>query len=428
LIKWSSQNVPSVKSESYMPPLSDIGITLHYSTMPDWKFVSDWYKDLAATKAKVDFEVQEAVADLFPKGTDGMSEQTIITMIYEYIVNEIRYSSISFRQSGLVPQKASDVITTKIGDCKDVSTLFVAMCEEVGIDANLVLVNTRNKGQHAMELPSIEFNHCIAKVDLNGEEKFVELTTDLYPFSTVSASLEGSFILEIDPDSETAEPRLLPRSESLPNGIYRESTVELHTNKMDVEKRCVKSGSRGAGMRSSYRDDGDEARRKTMQEAISGDYANIKLNELSFGESLENNADSVDYMYSYTVTNPYTKIGSLEIVKVPLADGIEPIDFLAVDERKYGVELWKYFSYTVAEEKIVITMPSGKSLAEKPEDVKFSNELVDYELTFRTVGGKLEVYRRMHFKKSKIELKDYDLFKESMEKIITADNLQIGIK
>lgn len=428
LITWSSQDIPSVKSESYMPPLSDIGITLHYSTMPDWKFVSDWYKDLAATKAKVDFEVQEAVADLFPNGTDGMSEQTIISMIYEYIVNEIRYSSISFRQSGLVPQKASDVITTKIGDCKDVSTLFVAMCEEVGIDANLVLVNTRNKGQHAMELPSIEFNHCIAKVDLNGEEKFVELTTDLYPFSTVSASLEGSFILEIDPDSETAEPRLLPRSESLPNGIFRESTVELHANKMDVEKRCVKSGSRGAGMRSSYRDDGDEARRKTMQEAISGDYANIKLNELSFGESLESNADSVDYTYSYTVTNPYTKIGSLEIVKVPLADGIEPIDFLAVDERKYGVELWKYFSYTVAEEKIVITMPSGKSLAEKPEDVKFSNELVDYELTFRTVGGKLEVYRRMHFKKSKIELKDYDLFKESMEKIITADNLQIGIK
>ncbi len=428
LLIYSSTDNESIKSEGYMPPLVDIGRTLHYSSMPDWSFVSDWYSDLAATKAKVDFEVKESVKTLFPEGTDGLSEREMIEAIYGYIVNEIRYSSISFRQSGLVPQKASDVITTKIGDCKDVSTLFVAMCEEVGIDASLVLVNTRNKGQQAMELPSIEFNHCIAKVNLEGEEKFVELTTDLYPFSTVSASLEGSFILEIDPDNKEIEPRFLPRSQSLPNAIFRESTVKLFDNKMTVSKSCVKTGARGGGMRSTYRDDGEEARKKSMQEAISGDYANIKLDNLEFDETLENNSDSVAYKYEYTVSNPYTKIGSLQIVKVPLADNIEPIEFLSVEDRKFGVELWKYFSYSVAVEEISITMPEGKRLAEKPEDVAFSNKLVDYELSFKVEAGVLKVYRKIHFKESKIELDDYELFKESMEKIITADNLQIGVK
>jgi cytochrome c-type biogenesis protein CcmH/NrfG len=425
---YSSVDNESIKSEGYMPPLVDIGRTLHYSSMPDWNFVSDWYSDLAATKAKVDFEVKESVKSLFPEGTDGLSEQEMITAIYGYIVNEIRYSSISFRQSGLVPQKASSVITTKIGDCKDVSTLFVAMCEEVGIDATLVLVNTRNKGQHAMELPSIDFNHCIAKVVLNDEERFVELTTDLYPFSTVSASLEGSFILEIDPTNDSAEPRFLPRSAALPNTIIRESEVQLMSNKMVIEKSCVKTGSRGGGMRSSYRDDGEEARKKTMQEAITGDYANIKLDHLKFNETLENNSDSVAYEYGYTVSNPYTKIGTLQIVKVPLADNIDPIDFLSVEDRKYAVELWKYFSYSVAVENMSVNMPEGKRLAEKPEDVTLSNALVDYELSFKVENGVLKVHRSIHFKKSKIELADYDLFKASMEKIITADNLQIGIK
>jgi hypothetical protein len=279
-----------------------------------------------------------------------------------------------------------------------------------------------------MELPSIDFNHCIAKVVLNDEERFVELTTDLYPFSTVSASLEGSFILEIDPTNDSVEPRFLPRSKTLPNTIIRESEVQLMSNKMVIQKGCVKTGSRGGGMRSSYRDDGEEARKKTMQEAITGDYANIKLDHLKFNETLENNSDSVAYEYGYTVSNPYTKIGTLQIVKVPLADNIDPIDFLSVEDRKYGVELWKYFSYSVAVENMSVTMPEGKRLAEKPEDVSLSNALVDYELSFKVENGVLKVHRSIHFKKSKIELADYDLFKATMEKIITADNLQIGIK
>lgn len=426
LITWSAKDVASVKSEGLMPPLADIGRTLHYSSIPDWKFVSDWYSDLAATKAKVDFGVDEAVANLFPDGHEQLTDAEKIRAIYAYIVNEIRYSSISFRQSGLVPQKASDVVTTKIGDCKDVSTLFVSMCEAVDIEAGLVLVNTRQNGQHAMELPSIEFNHCIAKTTLNGEERFVELTTDLYPFSTVSSSLEGSFILEIDKDKDAVSPRLLPRSTALPNAIYRQGMIQLGDSNMEVRKRCIKTGSHGGGMRASYRDDGEEARRKTMQEAISGDYANIKLDDLIFNESLESNIDSVQYEYSYTVTNPYTKIGSLQIVKLPLADAIEPIEFLSIENRKYDVELWKYFTYSTAYEEFTVEFPKGKKLAEKPVDVHISNGLVDYDLTFEMLGSTLRVTRKIHFKQSKILLEDFDLLKTTMEKIITADNLQIG--
>ncbi|MCG8573901.1 MAG: tetratricopeptide repeat protein [Flavobacteriales bacterium] len=427
MVEFSAKDVESIKSESFMPALTDIGRVLHYSSMPDWDFVSDWYSDLAATKARVDYEVKAIVNDLFPDGWEGVSDEEKVSKVYEYIVNEIRYSSISFRQSGLVPQKASKVLITKIGDCKDVSTLFVAMCEELGVDANLVLVNTRKNGQHAMDLPSIDFNHCIAKVDLNGEEQFVELTTDLYAFATVSPSLQGSFILEIDEDGEKNEPRLLPANKNKPNAIYRKSEATLKKNTMVVDKESIKTGSVGAGMRSIYRDIGEEERRKEMQEAISGEYANIKLNHVKFGESLENNTDSVEYQYGYTVSNPFTKIGSLEIVKVPLADNLKPIEFLSAEERKYGVELWRYFRYTVAEEEMFVAFEDGRKLTEVPEDVMISNELLDYKLTFKMQDGKLRIYRRIEFKTTKIELKDFELFKTAMEEVITADNLQIGL-
>ena len=428
LVTYKTVSNESIKDESFMPALTDVGRVLHYSTMPDWKFVSDWYSDLAATKAKVDFEVKHLVKELFPDGHEGVSEEQKIKTIYDYIVNEIRYSSISFRQSGLIPQKASDVITTKIGDCKDVSTLFVALCEEVDVDANLVLVNTRNKGQYAMELPSIEFNHCIAKVNLNNEERFVELTTDLYPFGTVSASLEGSFMLEIDTEKSDVKPQFIPQNKTAINAIYRKSEMTVEKNSFTVEKDCYKTGSLGGRMRLIYRDIGEEAKRKEMQEAISGDYPNIKLDKLKFDESLENNSDSVHYNYSYKVTNPFTKISDLEIFKVPMADNIEPIDFLSVDDRKFSLDFWDYFTYKEATEEITIHLPADKTLADVPKNVSINNDLIEYNLTFKENGKDLIVTRYIKFKKGSIPKDEFELLRTSMEEVISADNLQIGLK
>ncbi|MEX1002502.1 MAG: DUF3857 domain-containing protein [Crocinitomicaceae bacterium] len=428
LVRWYATDCPSIKSESFMPALTDVGRVLHYTTMPDWKFVSDWYSDLSATKAKVDYEVKEAVQELYPDGWEGISDEEKIRTVYEYIVNEIRYSSISFRQSGLIPQKASKVITTKIGDCKDVSTLFVAMCEELDVDAQLVLVNTRERGQKTMELPSINFNHCIAKVNVNGEERFVELTTDLYPFATISSSLEGAFILEIDPDKEDVQPRLLPRNELAINAIYRATTVDVKENELLVEKSSIKTGSIGAGMRNSYRDIGEEQRRKKMQKAITGDYTNVKLEEATFDSSLQDNSDSVLYSYTYTIQNPFTSIGDLQILKLPFAENIKPMDFLSVDNRKFGVELWKYFDYAIAKEILTLKIPEDKQLAEVPKNLSISNEFLDYELSFELKDKTLTVDRSIEFKVTTIPVEKFEDFKRTMDQVIKADELQIGLK
>lgn len=427
LVEYRATNCESIKSETLMPALTDVGRVLHYSTMEDWQFVADWYSDLASTKAKVDYDVEQLAADLFPDGYDGLTAEDKMKTIYDYVVNEIRYSSISFRQSGFIPQKASQVITTKIGDCKDVSTLFVALCDVVGVDANLVLVNSRYKGQQAMVLPSINFNHCIAKVNIDNEDRYIELTSDLYPFGTVGSSLEGSFILEINKEGGNTEPTYIPSNSKSINAIYRDSEVTFEGKNVFVAKNTVKTGSIGAGMRSSYRDEGDEARRKRMQEAVSGDFANVKLKEVNFNETIENNADSVTYNYSYTITDPFTRISNLEILKVPLADNIEPIEFLAVDDRKFGVELWSYFGYSVAEETMKMVMPAGKKMAELPENVVVDNDIVSYSLTFSNEGKDLRIIRKIRFKKSYIPIEEYDLFKKSMEKIIDADDIQVGL-
>lgn len=61
--------------------------------------------------------------------------------------------------------KARDVLVNKIGDCKDVSTLGIAMLREVGITAHYVLVNSGDEERRGNIPPSIDFNHCIVAVE-----------------------------------------------------------------------------------------------------------------------------------------------------------------------------------------------------------------------------------------------------------------------
>ena len=82
---------------------------------------------------------------------------------------------VSFRQSAFVPQRASAVLSTKLGDCKDLSGLFVTLAHMAGINAKMMLVDTRNNGQKDILLPSVEFNHCVVKAMLDNKNYFIEL-------------------------------------------------------------------------------------------------------------------------------------------------------------------------------------------------------------------------------------------------------------
>src|SRR5690606_17886243 len=152
---WEMQQVPAMKSEPLMPKITDIGSILHISTLKTWNEVADWYSDLAYQDVSNNFELNTTFEEIFAKEKPADEFQKA-KMIYEYIIKNIRYSSVSFRQSGLVPQNVSKTLSTRLGDCKDLSTLFVSLAANAGIQSQLVLIDTRDNGIMDMVLPSME--------------------------------------------------------------------------------------------------------------------------------------------------------------------------------------------------------------------------------------------------------------------------------
>jgi len=47
---WECDSLPKIKTEFFMPPLSDVGIILHISTINNWNTISKWYLDVSQSK------------------------------------------------------------------------------------------------------------------------------------------------------------------------------------------------------------------------------------------------------------------------------------------------------------------------------------------------------------------------------------------
>ena len=135
------------KDEPLMPSLVDISAVLHISTIGSWKEIADWYSDISSNKAEEDFEIVALYKNYFRLDKKPMTQFEKARTIYDYIESNIRYSSVSFRQSAYVPQRPSVTLTTRLGECKDLSSLFVTLASLAGISSQMVLVDTRDNGQ-----------------------------------------------------------------------------------------------------------------------------------------------------------------------------------------------------------------------------------------------------------------------------------------
>ena len=350
-------------------------------------------------------------------------------IFYNYIEQNIRYSSVSFRQSGIVPQEASDVIITRIGDCKDLSVLFTSMCREAGINANVVLVCRRENGTYCMPLPSFDFDHAIARAKLDGKEYYIELTSSYYPFAAMGENLYKAFVLNIDNDStKKAEPIYLTPSTRQVNKIFRQSKVSFSGNNMNKQVYTLRTGDQAAYSRAYYRDFGKEEREKKFTQAISGEYPNTKLLSLTFDANLNDCSDTVTYKYSSISQKVFSEISNLSIVKLPLTDPLNPMDFLSSDERLFPIEAWNYSFGDTIVEKLTIAIPENKQLAEVPKSANYACKQANYSIKYTLLGKELQVERLLVYKNDFVAVSEYKEYKIFMELVAKSDSQQIALK
>ena len=430
LYTWEMDNQAAIKSEPYMPELVDVAPTLFISSIPDWKFMSNWYSDLSSSKAKQDFEVKEVVAELL-KDKKDISDLDKAKLLYNYIANNIAYSNVPFMHSAIIPQKAARTIATKLGDCKDVSTLFVAMCKEANLKANLVLVDTRGNGENHLHLPSMDFNHCISLLTIGDKKYFIELTNQKLAFANMpSADVRAnSLFIPRDGDQPATALAKVDLPTMILNKIERTSIVKLEGNDVTFSRNITRWGATASAMRSDYVDLGQEEREKTLTQNVSSGYkSQLKLNYLKFGD-LKKLQDTLKMEYSFTLKKEVNEIAGMKVFRIPWADAVETLDFVALEKRTYPFDVWEYTSLKSNIEQITIELPAGVSLQERPNSVNLTCPVAEYHLNYDySNSGKIIVSREMKIIGDIVKPEDYATFKEFYNKVAEADTKQLAYK
>ena len=432
LYSWVKEENETVKNESLMPEFEDVSQSISVSTLPNWAFVADWYSDLASSKSDIESEVKETVNKLLPK-YKMYSELERAKIIYNYIVGNIQYSSVSFRQGAYVPQKADKTLTTKLGDCKDLSTLFVAMCREVELNASLVLVSTRQNGQRISELPTIDFNHCISKLKVNNQDYFIELTWNNLPFGTTTYSLKNAIFLEIPTANSTAAPDIKTYNFNQLQGTnsishYTEITVE--NNNTNIKKDTYLRGFFAARGRDEYKNQ----KKETVEKQLLSKIANIfhgaaNLNNYKF-TNLENLSDTMVLNSDFSIANSVTNIGNLKVIPLTWSDGERSLEFLEDNTRLYDVDYYKRSINDQEFEQITLIIPESNKFKEIPNSTSFSfKDMMEYNISFKLIKpNTLVAARTFKLKKGNISKSDYQELRKFFSKIIVEDTRQVGFQ
>jgi tetratricopeptide (TPR) repeat protein len=418
LYRWRLKNEPAIQFEYQMPVLDDIGKILYITSIPDWAFIVDWYTDLAKTKTHSSYEIKETVKKLLGRNT--LSKQEIIRRIHHFITENIRYSYVPFRQSGLIPQKARDVLVNRIGDCKDMATLAIAMLKEADIEAHYVIVNTRDEGLNRYVLPSIDFNHAIIHIDAE-EPLYIDLTAQNYAVGSVPQEDMGAFALNIQPGVNT--PIYLDNNWFLKREIIRQSTGSVTGgNDLVMKISSTRTGSFAAQTRQAYRFQSQKDREKTLLESLNRDYPNVTLNTFDLFD-IDSITPEILYTYEFSVPAYLNEAGRYKILKIPWTDALTPNRALSYDKRDYPYNYWPAADYEV--ETITLTLPAGFRPLEMPSQIQYTSSIADYTLNLAYKKGTIEAKRTFVNKKWVVSPKEYTEFKTFYNNAIKADGTQI---
>jgi hypothetical protein len=432
--QWRKSNIPSIPIlEPYTPEYSDITNEVTVSTIKSWKEIANWYSDLVKKNIKFDKISSNTFNKIFPNGFQQFSEEERALKIYEYIEENITYSYLDFRQSGYVHQKPSKTITSKLGDCKDLSTLFVTLAQKADLKSNLVLVLTNNNGLKSLPLPSKDFNHCIAKVIINNKDVFLEMTDRYLPFKAMPMSLYNANALVISFDkieNEKASLIKIPFNNAVTNVLNSKYVIDLDDNAKTFSNKHIFQGlSKGY-----YSELFSNATTEDMRKKEFEDYYNNRLNNLIVFQDSKMISTSkfdpvIEFETKFIVNERLQQLGSLKIVTIPFIDKVYTKDIISEESRKYPILYADYESMKEYNTEIVLNIPKGKKFVEIPESKVFSFKNHEYQITYELpTPNQLIVKRKVKLDWEDIQTIDYPKYKKYVEDVLATEDQIAGYK
>ncbi len=218
VLEWLADSIPAVELEPFPGTPNNVASSVRVSSQLPWDSIAGWYHAMARDRYELTNDIGEELAGEYA-GARTMRDS--VAAVHRWIAQDLRYVSLSLGDGGYQPRRPADVVETRFGDCKDKTTLFVAIVTALGLDASPVLVSTTG-GVDSLMPTMLRFDHMIAAVETSRGREFADLTSPLTPFGRLPNHLQGEIGLLVRSDG-SSEIVVLPADG--PDASLREAYV-----------------------------------------------------------------------------------------------------------------------------------------------------------------------------------------------------------
>jgi hypothetical protein len=365
----------------------------------EWRAIGEWVTTLEADRPTPSPEITIFTQTLIAGAPDFYTKLSRIT---DSIQKNIRYFIVERGIGGLQANHAADIFRNRYGDCKDKTTLLIAMLRVAGINAYYVPVDDRRGivdpadpslfGDHmitAIEIPHDVIDpRLIAIVKANDNKRYLifDPTNERTPVGNLPSYLQGSYgILAAGAASQVIALPILPPEA---NGTVRKGEFALAADgTLTGEVETTHSGPEGADMRMILKYSNEKERRESLETAVSSDVPGVVLNSFQFMQPPELDKP-LEVQYKLTAAQYAHQAGTLLLVR-PRVVGSHVLPFND-KPRTVPIDLSATGRW---HDSFDITVPPGYIVDETPDPVDLDLDFASYHSSITAKGNDLHYER-----------------------------------
>lgn len=396
-------NVPTFVSEQYQ----SLGqATVFMTTWP--KMIEDF---LAADVFGKYLKTSEGLARKLLNSElnlDGLSKAQQAKAIINYVKRNFKWNGETEKLATLKPK---EFISQKQGDSAEINLFLTAMLRAAGINAQPVIISTRDHGKIKTNYPFQHFfNNVITLIDEPDFSYLTDGTDPLIAYNRIPPECINENGLIVN-DGEGGWVNLQSKSLSLNNKLF---SISIDPESLVATAGVtIQSSEYNAYTYKSAYGKNEETVKKEMLENGFSDVSQIRF--------INYEKNTKPYVIAFKATAELEEVGGKLILspffKFPIAE-----NDLTSEERKYPIDV--VFAETKSF-KSQINIPEGYAIKKLPEGLDIKGESTAIKLNYQIAGKQLIVEGSYSLKKAVFQPSEYGEVKNLMNQIVEKFNQEI---
>ncbi|MFD0993487.1 DUF3857 domain-containing transglutaminase family protein [Tenacibaculum geojense] len=428
-IKYILKNQKALKQESvslpYFKILPAVKVALNNFSLKgvsgsakNWKEFGLWMNEkLLNGKNQLDPTV---VAEVNSLVKNAKNDEEKARIIYQYVQDRTRYISVQIGIGGWTPTPANEVHKLGYGDCKGLTNYTHALLKAVGVTSYYTIVYADTKRDIDENFTSMQGNHAILNIPNNGNDIWLECTSQTIPFGFLGDFTHDRNVLVVTPNG----------------GIIKKTPSYLNKTNIQTTKANVTVNSKGSITADFERESrGTQYDQKKYTTSYSEEelIKHYKSNVWDYNNNLEPK--------NISINNDKEKVVLTEKIAVNISEYATITD----SEMLLRLNIFNKFSYIpkryrnkkhdfrvsggfLDKDEYTIKIPNEYTINSLPTPKSITSKFGEYIISVEKIDANTLLYKKHFLLKAGEYLKtDYKAYRNFLKKISKYENSRIAL-